>query len=274
MRAVRGAASCETSSEAEDSNYIDEDVRDNSPVANSQPSRGTKRRATDYQPASIGYAALPVLDYNQPGSAKKVFERPILDENQELFDSLWRDNTYFRHKLKDSETKCKELQLSLRSHRAGDTHEIRQENKRLKRLDDLQTEIRLPSNAQARDSSTRKAIGKIRHQFEKMSQYCVVVSRKNSDKKYHHPEGHPFQTGSEDLRRLVQAVISSSTSALPPALPDKLQMLEGSSVEQIIHCLIGASIKEWVLKPPLRCTATLGTPLLEYYRDHIQTLSK
>ena len=258
-------SSTETTSEIPNSIEIPQEIRNSSMENNSLFSDDVKGENVDNQLFLNRSSAMPLLDYNRPESVRQFFESPILNGGQELLQDLWRDNIYFREKLEDSKNECLELKRKERCHQANGVQDLIKENNFLKQRNRTQMEFGPFRHTQFNTHSSQ-TLEKIHSRFKMIKHHCGVISR-SPENKFQFPKFLPSNGSSEDATQLIRAAVGNDKATIS-------QLENRISAEQMVHCLIGVSIQEWVLKPPLLCTAMLSTPLLDHYKDHIQALGK
>lgn len=81
----------------------------------------------------------------------------------------------------------------------------------------------------------------------------------------------PLYGQSDDLDILLYAIFQSCTEANAGNRPITAPKF---TLREILQALIGAAVKVWIFENTFQSTSMMTTPLLQKYRQHIQTLCK
>jgi hypothetical protein len=246
-----------------------------SQAKSSQRVNDTDEEAEIFARSPIDCSEACRLDYNPPDENPPDTLRPFLDTSilkggQELFSDLWRDNIYLQQQLEKTQAECSDLALEVRMHKAKDIPNALASQKQIDYYKTLLGKYHYLQKGKG-DIQFPADLEQIRCQFERLKSQCHGISR-NYD--YVYPTGSIFSdTRLEDVKNLLHAAFGGDES-LSSAYLTLSTLEERFPIHLMIHCFIGTAIKEWVLKPPMRCVAMLETPLLKAYREHIMVIGK
>jgi hypothetical protein len=209
----------------------------------------------------------PTIDYDDPDIIQQYSEEPIPDRTHESLRDLFNDNMYFRKKWLEAKKEHEDFVENLLQERrllgSGNTDanlinriEKQAQNHTFHKRQMANHKFLQPFLGLGRGEQVPLNLDKIKSHHSEMKTDFIALS---TLKIFHHPDLTSDGARSQALGELKCKVSSN---------------LYDHPINQIIQSLTGAAVCDWVFGQKLLCVAMLNTPLLEGYRQHIQTICK